>query len=312
MTGYFLQAAVQYATPLLFASLGGILNEKAGNLNLGIEGMMLLGAAAGFAAGMETGNPVFALLLAGAAGCAGALCYAVVTVTLLGNQTVTGLALTVLGGGFASMIGKPYGGQGLPESVTSALGTQALGPLASVPLIGPALFYQSPLVPLSLLCAALLFFYLRCTRPGLRLRLTGENPAAAEASGAEVSKVKYIHILSGGFLCGIGGAYLSLVFLPRWQENMTSGMGWIAVALIIFASWRPERAVLGAYLFGILRGLAFKMQNIPVFGFTIPSQLLDMLPYLVTILALALSSLTRRGSKAPAYLGKAYFRENRE
>lgn len=311
----FLQTAAQMGTHILFATLGGILCEKVGNLNLGIEGMMLLGASVGFSGALLTGNPVAAILMAGAAGLLGALIYAVITVSLRGNQVVTGLVLTIFGTGVSGMLGTYLSGKALPEGVSSAFASYSVPLLADIPIIGKMLFEQSIYVQMALVAAILLFFYLRNTNIGLNTRLVGENPGAADASGINVIKYKYANILAGGFLCGVGGAYLSLVFVPRWQNNITAGAGWIAVALVIFSIWNPIRAIFGAYLFGALRGVGFKLQGgIPLFGkqIIIPSQLLDMLPYLATILVLVFISLRKkRENQPPNGLGNPYFREDR-
>ena len=311
--GLFLQTSIQMGTPLLLATVGGILCEKSGNLNLGIEGMMLLGAVMGFQTGLNTGNPVLAMLAAGLAGLLGALIYAVVTVTFRGNQTVTGLTLTIFGEGVSSFTGAGLTGKTLPTGVTKALGTKSVPVLSKIPVIGPALFNQSVYVLIGLSVAVFAYLYLKKTRPGLNLRMVGENPSAADASGINTTRYKYIHILAGGFLCGLGGSYLSLVYVPRWQDNITAGQGWIAVALIIFSTWNPLKAIFGSYLFGALRGVGFKLQNVPVFGgFIIQSQLLDMLPYAVTILVLLVTTIRKkRENQAPAWLGLPYFRENR-
>ena len=311
--GAFLQIVAQMGTHVLFGTLGGIMNEKAGHTNLGIEGMMLLGAAAGFAVGLFTGNALLAVLVSGLAGMLGALIYAFITVTLRGNQVVTGLALTIFGTGVSSLIGTTIAGRSLPESVTGVLGTHKIPVLGDIPLLGDMLFNQSPFVWIAILCAIVLYIFYRKTRWGLNTRMVGENPAAADASGINVTRYKYWNILLGGFLCGIGGGFFSMVYAGRWQNELTAGAGWIAVALVIFALWNPLRAILGAYLFGAVRALSFKLQGgIALFGatITINPQLLDMLPYLVTILVLVVITLRkRRGSQPPGSLGNAYFRE---
>jgi ABC-type uncharacterized transport system permease subunit len=312
----FLQTSVQMGTHILLATLGGILCEKAGNLNLGIEGMMLLGASIGFSAALATGNPVFAILAAGTAGAAGALVYAIITVTLRGNQVVTGLVLTIFGAGVSGFLGQGLSGKSLPASITGAFAPVAVPVLRDIPVLGKMFFEQSVYVHLAILLAVCMFIYLRHTHAGLNVRAIGENPAAADASGINVSTYKYLHITAGGFLCGIGGAYLSLVFVPRWQENITAGAGWIAVALVIFSTWNPLKAVFAAYAFGALKGLGFKFQNVDfsLFGEKIvfSPQILDMLPYLATIAVLVF--ITRRKKKehqSPKGLGVPYFREER-
>lgn len=312
----FLQTAVQVGTPLLFGTLGGILGEKAGNLNLGIEGMMLMGAVIGFKVAYATGSPAMAIFCSGLAGLFGALIYAFITVTLQGNQVVTGLALTTFGTGFSGFLGLKLVGIPLPENLIAALAPIKIPVLCDIPILGKMFFEQSIYVHLALLCAILTYLYLYKTRIGLSLRAVGENPAAADASGVNVSLYKYVNILLGGFLCGVGGAFLSIVFVPRWQENITAGMGWIAVALVIFSTWNPAKAIFGAYFFGALKGIGFKIQNlaIPVFGknIYISSQLLDMLPYLMTIIVLVMITMRKkRENQPPASLGNPYFREDR-
>jgi simple sugar transport system permease protein len=312
----FLQTSVQMGTHILFAVLGGILCEKIGNMNLGIEGMMLLGASAGFAAALASANPAAALLAAGCAGAAGALIYGVITITLRGNQVVTGLILTIFGTGVSGFWGKSLSGKALPEPVLRAFKPVSIPLLHKIPLIGRVFFEQSLYALAAPVLAALLFVYFGYTRTGLNARAVGENPSVADAAGIPVMLYKYLHVTAGGFLCGLGGAYLSLVFVPRWQDNITAGAGWIAVALIIFSVWNPLKAVFAAYLFGALRGLGFKLQNA---GFAIfdkklvfSPQLLEMLPYFATIAVLLL--ITRRRKKeyqSPAGLGIPYFREER-
>lgn len=312
----FFQLAIQVGTPLLFATLGGILSEKVGHLNLGLEGMMLMGASFGFSAAYYTGSPILAILAAGAAGALGALIYALITVTLKGDQTVTGFTITIFGTGLSNFAGKSLSNLLLPAEFTAAIGKVEIPLLKEIPFLGPALFCQSPYVHLGILLAVLLYIYMKKTRFGLAMRMVGENPAAADASGIRVDGYKYAHILAGGFLAGLGGAYLSLVYVPRWQDNITAGMGWIAVALIIFSTWNPLKAIFGAYLFGVLKGLSIKFQGISLtvlgMNFAISSQIMDMLPYVMTIVVLLVTTIRRsRGSQAPAALGKPYFREER-
>ncbi len=312
----FLQTTVQVGTPILFGTLGGILNEKSGHINLGVEGMMLMGACIGFITGVKSGNPLLAILAAGMAGALSALLYAVVTITFMGNHTVTGLVLTIFGTGLSSFLGKDWSQSNLPDSVTEPLGNIAIPGLSKIPVIGTMFFNQSIYVYISLLFAILLFIYMNHTKPGLCMRMIGENPGAADASGINIMLYKYIHVCVGGFLCGMGGAYLSLVFVPRWQEEMTAGNGWIAVALVIFATWSPLKAIFGAYLFGAMRALGLKIQNLtfPLFGeeVSVASQFLDMIPYIMTIVVLIIITLRKKKEhQAPASLGATYFREDR-
>lgn len=312
----FFQTSVQVGTPILLGTLGGIINEKSGHLNLGIEGMMLMGAAAGFSAACAWGNPLLALLMAGLAGALGALLYAIITVTLKGNHVVTGLALTIFGTGIANFYGKELSSQFLPASVIEPLSAKPIPLLKDIPFFGNMLFNQSIMVYLSLLLAVILFIFYKKTSAGINARAVGENPAAADASGVKVDVYKYLSILSSGFLCGLAGAYLSLVFLKSWQDNITAGIGWIAVALIIFATWNPLKAIYGAYLFGLLRGLGLQLQNmnISLFGHSVnfSTQILSMLPYVMTIVVLVVIGIRKRKeNQPPAWLGNAYFREDR-
>ncbi len=312
----FLQSAVQLGTPLLYGTLGGIMCEKSGHLNLGIEGMMLMGAVMGFFVGFHTANPALAIAAAFVAGAVGALIYAIVTVTFRGNQTVTGLVLSIFGTGFSSFVGQSLATESMPTSVTGPLAAIEIPLLSKIPILGNMLFDQSLYVHFGIIAAILMYVYFQKTRAGLNLRMIGENPGAADASGINISLYKYIHILIGGGLCGLGGGYLTLVYVPRWQNEMTSGMGWISVALIIFATWNPLKAIASAYLFGMLRSVGFKLQNvaIPFFGheISISSQLLDMLPYLMTIVVLIFIALRKkRENQPPAWLSNPYFREDR-
>lgn len=305
----FLYATVQAGTPLLFATLGELLTEKVGNLNLGVEGMMLMGSIMGFIVGFNTGNPGLAILAAGLAGAMGALIYAFLTVTLKTNQVVTGLSLTIFGTGFASFVGNNMVGKKLPESFTRYFSDVGVPLLKDIPIIGDIFFNQDIFIYFGYLTVILLWIMIYKTNIGLNLRMVGESPGAADASGINVLKYKYFFILLGGALCGIGGAYLSLVYVPVWQENITSGIGWIAVALVIFSLWNPSRAIWGAYFFGGLSIVGFRLQK---FDLPISIYLLDMLPYLATILILIFMSVKKsKENKAPKDLGNPYFREER-
>lgn len=310
----FVQTAVQMGTHILYATIGGILCEKVGNMNLGIEGMMLLGASVGFSAAIKTGNPLLAVLAAGIAGALGALIYAIITITLKGNQVVTGLVLTIFGTGVAGFLGQSITGLALPEKVAKAFAPVSIPLLNKIPFFGEAFFKQSIYVYMAPVVAVLIYLYFKYTYAGLNTRSVGENPGAADASGVNVTLYKYIHVLAGGFLCGVGGAYLSLVFVPRWQENITAGAGWIAIALIIVSTWNPLKAIIMAYAFGALRGIGFKLQSLNIMGkdITISSQLLDMIPYIATIVVLILITLRKKKEhQPPMSLGNAYFREER-
>lgn len=309
----FLQSAVQMGTPLLFGTLGGIMSEKVGNLNLGVEGMMLMGASVGFLTGVKTGSPITALIMAGCAGMLGALIYAIITVTFRSNHTVTGLVLTIFGTGLANYMGADMATETLPKSVTVFWSIKKIPFLSDIPILGKALFTQSYFILIAIAFAFIAALYIKKTKMGLKMRIVGENPAAADASGINVTAYKYIHICIGGFICGLGGAYLSLSYLASWKDDLTAGIGWIAVALVIFSTWSPSKAIFGAYLFGALRALPIKIQNlqVPLIG-VIPSQFLDMLPYLMTIIVLVIITANKkRENLPPAALGVPYFREER-
>lgn len=301
----FLHATLIAGIPLLLATLGETITEKAGHLNLGVEGMMLLGAMAGFATGLYTGSPVLALLAATLVGAAGALIYAILTITMRANQVVSGLALTIFGTGFSGYIGSNLIGQKLPENITAFFRPIAIPLLSDIPLIGHAFFHQDFFVYISYLICIILTVYLYYTNMGLNLQAVGENPSAADASGISINRYKYIHVLIGGALCGLGGAYLSVVQVPQWQENITAGRGWIAIALVIFCKWNPVKSFFGAILFGGLSIVGFRLQQ-----FNISQHILDMMPYVVTILVLVMGRENKKNA-APAAMSIPYFREER-
>lgn len=305
----FLNAAVQAGTPLLFATSGEILTEKSGNLNLGVEGLMLIGAVFGFLAGHATNSPLAAVAAAALSGALCGLLFAWLTVSLRANQVVTGLSITIFGTGLSGYIGRSLMGQVMSDSFIHNFRLIEIPLLSKIPLIGPILFNQNIFVYAGYLCAILLGLYLTKTRFGLNLRIVGENPYAADASGIQVALYKYIHISVGGALCALGGAYLSLVYVPAWQEQITAGRGWIAVALVIFSQWSAYRAIFGAFLFGGLDIIGFRIQQ---FDIPISQYLIDMLPYVVTIGALIYMSIRKSGSgNAPEALAEPYFREER-
>ncbi|MDR0357077.1 MAG: ABC transporter permease [Clostridiales Family XIII bacterium] len=305
----FLAAAVIAATPLLFATLGELITEKSGSLNLGVEGMMLMGAVIGFSAAYGTGNPGIALLGAFVAGGAGALLFAIVTVSLQGNQVVTGLTLTIFGTGFASFVGDKMIGLSVPASVLEFFSARKIPILGDIPFIGPVLFRHDVFVYLGYAMVIALSIYLYRTRAGLNMRAVGENTAAADASGIAITRHKYAHIIVGGGLCGLGGAYLGLVTVPIWQADVVTGRGWIAVALVIFASWNPTKAFLGAFLFGALSILGLRLQSM---GIHISQYLVDLFPYAATIIIVIISThKNRKEDLPPGNLSEPYFRESR-
>ncbi|WP_206458838.1 ABC transporter permease [Anaerovorax sp. IOR16] len=305
----FLIAAVGAAMPLLYATMGELITEKAGNLNLGVEGMMLMGAVMGFSVGLHTGNPYLALLASLIAGAIGAAIYAVLTVSLMSNQVVTGLTLTIFGTGFSSFVGEGFMGTAAPAGIKALSTKIAIPGLYQIPVLGPILFHQDILVYTGYIMVIIVAIYLNKTKMGLNLRAVGENAAAADASGINVSFYKYAHIIVGGAMCGLGGAYMSLVTVPVWQANVVAGRGWIAVALVIFASWKPWKALVGAFVFGGLNILGLRLQSM---GIHISQYLVDMLPYAATILIVIISTRkNRKEDMNPADLGVSYFREER-
>lgn len=305
----FLAAVVVAATPLLFATLGELLTEKAGNLNLGVEGMMLMGAVIAFRVALSTENPFLTLVTAFLAGAAGAAIFAFLTISLRTNQVVTGLTLTIFGTGFASFVGKAVSGLGLSEQLIDFFKPIEIPLLSKIPVIGPMLFNQDIFVYLGFVCTIAMTIYLGKTRIGLNLRAVGENAAAADASGINVTLYKYVNVIIGGGLCGLGGAYMSVVIVQIWQEGVVGGRGWIAVALVIFASWRSWKAILGSVLFGALSIMGYRLQAM---GIHISQYLIDMIPYIATIVIVIISThKNRKEDLPPGDLGNAYFREER-
>lgn len=303
----FLTATVVAGTPLLFGTLGEIITEKAGHLNLGVEGIMLMGAVIGFIVGFKTGNPILALIAAMAAGAGGALLYAFLTVGLRANQVVSGLTLTIFGSGFSSMVGSKMVGQIAPNSIKNFFQPIDLPVLSKIPFLGPIFFTHDVFVYLGYICAVLLGIYLYKTSKGLNLTAIGENPAAADAASINVNLYKYVHILLGGALSGLGGAYLSLVYVPTWQDNVTAGRGWIAVALVIFAGWNPFKAIIGAFFFGGLDIIGFRLTN-PI----VSQYLIAAIPYIATFVILVVVSMRKsKKNSPPNALGNSYFREER-
>ena len=302
-----LAAAVRSGTPVLYATLGEILTERAGIMNLGLEGVMLVGAYAGFSVTKSTGNPWLGLLAAALAGALLVTVHAFACIHLGANQVVSGLALTLCGTGLSSLLGRASIGETI-----RGLGPLPLPGLSQIPFLGPVFFRHDPLVYVSYLLTAFLCWFLFSTRSGLNLRAVGENPRAADAMGLPVARIRYLYTLLGGALAGLGGAYLSVVYTQMWVEGMTAGRGWIALALVIFGIWHPLRAALGSYLFGGVEALQLRIQAA---GTSVPAPLLLMLPYLLTILVLLFISIRKgRGILlgAPAALGVPYRREERE
>ena len=312
----FLHAALLAGTPLMFGTLGEIVTEKAGNLNLGVEGMMSIGAIAGFYVGFTTQNIVLAVLGAFLAGLLSALIYAFLTVTLKANQNVTGLTLTIFGVGFANFFGdflRESAGIDvlkLSDKITNTVQAIHIPVLSDIPYVGKLFFQYNPFVYFGILLCILMGIYILHTRKGLNLCAVGENPGAADAAGVNVTRVKYFNILLGGGVCGIGGAYISLVLCGGiWVTDSVNGLGWIAVAFVIFASWNPFKAVLGSFIFGAFNILKF---YIPKNIVTIPEAIFDMLPFLVTAIVLIVTSIRKsKENTQPAGCGINYFREER-
>ena len=290
-----LAATVQSGTPILFATLGEILTEKGGVLNLGVEGMMSVSAFAAFLVCYSTGSPWLALVAGGLAGVFTAWIHAFVCVTCLGNQVVSGLALTIFGIGLTNYLGTPFIG-----IATEGFNSFDFPVLSAIPVIGDIFFKQDALVYLSYLIPVLLYFFFKRTSLGYAITAVGEMPSAASAAGLKPIRLRYLAVLWGGFIIGLGGAYLSLAYTHLWTTGLSGGRGWIAVALVIFAFWRPSRAMFGAYLFGGVMAFQLRLQAM---GTNLPSSLLLMLPYALTIFVLVLSAWRGRGSEAPAALG---------
>ena len=287
-------------TPLVFAALGELVTEKSGVLNLGVEGMMLVGAVCAFIVTAKTQSPWAGVVAGMAAGAALSLVFAVVTLSLLANQVATGLALSLFGVGLSAFVGLPY-----ISVVIEGLKPLSWPALTSLPVVGELVFGLNPLVYLSLALFVVVELFLHRTRAGLIVRAVGESPQAAHAIGYPVIAIRYAAVLFGGACAGLGGAYLAVAYTPLWVEGMTAGRGWIALALVVFATWKPLRVLVGAYLFGGVTLAQFQAQAA---GVEIPSQLLAMLPYLATIVVLAIISrdaaLIRQN--APASLGRPF------
>jgi len=285
------------STPLLLAATGELVTEKSGVLNLGLEGMMLVGAVAGFAVAYHSGSATLGVLGGALAGTALALVFAVLTLSFLANQVATGLALTIFGTGLSALVGSPYVGIAIEP-----MPTLALPGLTSLPLVGPALFGQNAFVYLSFAVLAGVGWFLRRSHAGLILRAVGDSHDAAHAIGYDVIAIRYLATAFGGAMSGLAGAHLSLGYSPSWAENMTAGRGWIALALVVFSTWRPIWLLVGAYLFGGIMYLSLYVQGT---GLAIPSQLLAALPYLATIVVLVAISRDRARVRlnAPACLG---------
>ena len=305
-----LAAGIRSGTPILFASIGEIFSERSGVLNLGVEGMMLMGAMSAYGVANATGSAWTGLAVAMVAGGLMALLHAFITITLRADQVVSGLALTFVGIGLSAVLGAPL----VEVKQAPRLPSFDIPILASIPALGKIFFQHNIIVYIGFIVAPVAWYYIYRTRPGLELRAIGEFPAAADAQGINVNLQRYLYVILGGIMAGVGGASLSLAITPLWLENMTAGMGWIAVGLVIFAGWNPLNAAIGSYLFGAIRRLPLDLQALPLFlrnptwgYFT------NMLPYLFTIVVLIIGSreAMRRRSGSPAALGQPYVREER-
>ncbi|OQY31965.1 MAG: ABC transporter permease [Spirochaetaceae bacterium 4572_59] len=292
-------------TPLLLGTLGELLCERAGILNLGVEGMMSIGAVSGFIVTFTTGNPWMGMIVAILMGALISLLHAFVTVSLRANQVVSGLALTMLGLGLSGLWGKPYIGRPLSIKMQPI----AIPGLSDIPVLGDVLFYQDAYFYLSVALGILVWFILKHTRIGITVRSVGENPKAAETMGVNVSLVKYLCVMAGGAFAGMAGAHLSTAYSKSWIEGMTSGRGWIVIALTIFALWEPSKAFVGAYVFGGIFVLQYVLQPLGI-----SPNLLAMLPYVTTLGVLLFYGMSKGGKRkmsAPATLGEPYIRGGR-
>ena len=301
---------VGLSTPILLAGLGELVTEKSGVLNLGVEGMMLLGAIGGFAGAVLTGNPWLAVVAAAAAGALGALLFGVLVLTLNSNQTATGLALTIFGTGLSSLLGLSFTGR-----IVVPFGSIFPASLAKHPF-WQLVFGYSPIVYFALVMVPLIVWFLASTRSGLILRAVGENDHSAHSLGYSVMRVRFAAVAFGGAMAGIGGAYFSLVITPMWAEKMTAGRGWIALAVVVFAGWKAGRLLIGAYLFGALMWLELFAKAggfndfLPAMQ-VVPSQFWAAMPFLMTVMVLAIiSSRKQGGGNAPACLGKPFLPSN--
>ncbi len=302
-------AAIGLGTPIVFATVGEILAERSGILNLGVQGMMLFGAVTGFWATFTTGSLWLGVIVAMIAGAALSSIHAFNSITLRVSQIVSGLALTIFGTGLAIFIGRA-GSDPLVGKPSREIFEPIFGGLADLPLVGPLIFGHDALVYVSWIVVAVASYFLFHTRPGLTLRAVGEDPASAEAAGIDVSRIRYVYVMIGGALAGLGGAYFSLALVPSWQDDPIGAAGWIAIALVILSSWRPWRALWAAYLFGAAGRINFTLQTL---GVTIPANLLAMLPFVLAIIAMIVLTSGKRARflGAPAALGIPYFREER-
>lgn len=299
-------ATIKAGTPILFATLGAIIMERSGIINLGIEGLMLIGALSGFSTAYFTGSLWLAVLVSFLSAMAAGSIHGLITVYLRGNQIVSGLSLTMFGIGLTALFGR-----GMVGRTIDGFAQIDIPVLSDIPVVGPSVFNHDILVYLSILLVVLIRLFFYKTKWGLYLRSVGENPSAADTSGVNVNAYRMMAVLIGSGLAGIGGGYLSLAYTPFWAENMSAGRGWIAVALVIFAQWNSTRALAGAYLFGGINAVQLRMQAM---GTNISAHVLQMLPYLFTIVVLVIATmrLEKGSSPEPESLGLPYDREDRK
>ena len=309
-----LAVTIQAGTSLVFAAVGEIYTERAGILNLGLEGTLIMGAVSAFAVGYHTESLLLGTLAAIVVGAALASIHAFLSVTLRADQVVSGLALTLFGIGLSSFLGQRLGPEGAP--LVGLVGPKftkiEIAGLSQIPLLGPALFNQDLLVYLMYLSVSVAAYLLYRTRIGLNVRAVGEDPDTADAMGISVTRTRYLATVGGGMMMGLGGAHLSLAYTPGWTENLTGGRGWIAIALVIFATWDPARALLGALIFGGVNAIQFRLQAAG--GGVVPAAVLAMMPYLLTVVVLTLITVYENVSRrlgAPAALGLPYMRGER-
>jgi simple sugar transport system permease protein len=290
------------ATPILYAALGELVTEKSGVLNLGVEGMMIIGAICGFSISVETNSVYIGFMAAASGGALLSILFAVMTQYFLANQVASGLALTLFGLGLAALLGHSYTGQVPPQ-----ISKLDIPILANLPVLGKMLFAHDFFVYLSLMLVFGVWYFLSRTRLGLIVKAVGENHESAHAIGYNVTRIRFFCILFGGALAGLGGGYLSLIRVPQWTEGMTAGAGWIALAIVVFSTWRPWRLILGAYIFG---GITILQLNLQAIGVNVDVALLSMTPYAVTIVVLVLMSLNRskKSLGAPGSLGKSFIK----
>lgn len=301
-----LEATIRAGTPILLATLGAILSERSGIINLGMEGLMLIGALSGFYTTVNTGSLFLGVVAAFVFALLAGMIHGIICVYLRGNQIVSGLALTMFGTGITALFGKSLIGKTIV-----GFHRIAIPGLSKIPYIGKAIFNQDILVYMTYILVFAMSFFLFKTSWGLKLRTTGENPSAADTSGINVYRYRFFAVIIGSGLAGIGGAYLSLAYTPLWIENMSAGRGWVAVALVIFASWSCKRAMFGSYLFGGITAMQLRFQAM---GTNIPAHLLQMLPYVFTIIVLIFATikLEKGASVQPESLGLPYDREDRK